>query len=241
MSFPTFPLRAGVACRRAPGRRRHRPCADRNPVLAFDDRRPRRSRQQPRQAASTRARSSTRSCRCSRARIPSRWPPRWPPRARAIAPHIVQVFEVGTATMMASGKAIKPVLRGDGAGGREVRPEVVHPGRGGLLLHAVGPDAVVPVQQLDAGVLLTTRTRSRRRDSTRTAAQDVAGGDGRGGQAQGVGREVQLHDRLAVVGAVRDVQRLARPAVRHQAERLRRHRPQARDQRTRCRSSTCRT
>ncbi len=45
-------------------------------------------------------------------------------------------------------------VRGDVAGRREIRPEELHP-RGRRLLHEhQGPDAVVPVQQLDDGVLL---------------------------------------------------------------------------------------
>ena len=39
-------------------------------------------------------------------------------RAKA-APHILQVYEVGTATMMASGKAIKPVYEVMAAGGQK--------------------------------------------------------------------------------------------------------------------------
>ncbi len=53
-------------------------------------------------------------------------------------------------------------LRGDGRGRREVRSEGVRAGGVGLLHQHQGPDAVVPVQQLDDGVLRTTRTRSRR-------------------------------------------------------------------------------
>ena len=39
------------------------------------------------------------------------------------APHILQVFEVGTATMMASKGAIVPVGQGDEGRRPEVRPE----------------------------------------------------------------------------------------------------------------------
>ena len=86
------------------------------------------------------------------------------------APHILQVFEVGTAHDDGSAKgAIKPVQRGDARSRREVRPEVVHRRRRGVLHDPQGRDAVVPVQQLDARSSITTRTRSRRPASTRIA------------------------------------------------------------------------
>ena len=62
------------------------------------------------------------------------------------APHIMQVFEVGTATMMAATGAVKPVLRADEGGRREVRSEDLSAGHHRLLLDHEGRDAVVPVQ-----------------------------------------------------------------------------------------------
>ena len=85
------------------------------------------------------------------------------------APHILQVFEVGTATMMAAKGAIKPVYEVMARGRREVRSQGVRPAVAGYYTNAQGPDAVVPVQQLDARCSGTTRTRSRRRASIPTA------------------------------------------------------------------------
>jgi sn-glycerol 3-phosphate transport system substrate-binding protein len=78
------------------------------------------------------------------------------------APHILQVFEVGTAMMMASGKAIKPV-------GEVMKPKpdrnsirVCLYSRSRRLLHRPErADAELPVQQLDDGVLLQQGPHSR--------------------------------------------------------------------------------
>jgi sn-glycerol 3-phosphate transport system substrate-binding protein len=77
------------------------------------------------------------------------------------APHILQVFEVGTATMMASKGAIVPVGKVMADAGVQVRPQGLRAGRGRLLHRAQRPDAELPVQQLDHGASTTTRTPSR--------------------------------------------------------------------------------
>ena len=83
------------------------------------------------------------------------------------APHILQVFEVGTATMMASKGAIVPVGKVMTGRRPEVRPEGLR-ARGRRLLHgAERPDAELPVQQLDDRSSTTTRTPSRPPASTR--------------------------------------------------------------------------
>ena len=82
------------------------------------------------------------------------------------APHILQVFEVGTATMMASKGAIVPVGKVHDRRRPQVRPDGLHPGGGRLLHRAERPDAELPVQQLDARSSTTTRTPSRPPAST---------------------------------------------------------------------------
>ena len=67
------------------------------------------------------------------------------------APHIMQVFEVGTATMMAATGAVKPVHVLMKEFRREVRPAGVFAGDHRLLLDAKGRDALVPVQFLIDG------------------------------------------------------------------------------------------
>ena len=72
------------------------------------------------------------------------------------------------------------------------------------------------------------------------APEDLARGDGRRGQDQGVGRiDVQLHDGLAVVGAARELfSAWHNTAVRDQGERLWRQQSEAAVSTVRCRSST---
>ena len=64
------------------------------------------------------------------------------------APHILQVFEVGTATMMGAKGAIVPVCQGDGRRRRAVRPQGLPADHHRLLLDLQGQHAVVPLQQL---------------------------------------------------------------------------------------------
>ena len=62
------------------------------------------------------------------------------------APHILQVFEVGTATMMSAKGAIKPVHDADEGSRRNVRSEELSAGDHRLLLDDQGRDALVPLQ-----------------------------------------------------------------------------------------------
>ena len=78
------------------------------------------------------------------------------------APHIVQVFEVGTATMMAAKGAVKPVYQLMADAGEKFDPEGLPAGGRRLLQHRRRQDAVDAVQQLDPGRSTGTRTRSRR-------------------------------------------------------------------------------
>ena len=69
-------------------------------------------------------------------------------------PHILQVYEVGTATMMAAKGAIVPVGKVMTDGGAKFDPKVYISGGGGLLHGAERPDAELPAQQLHHGLLL---------------------------------------------------------------------------------------
>ena len=62
------------------------------------------------------------------------------------APHIMQVFEVGTATMMSATGAIKPVHQLMKDAGRAVRPQGLSADHHRLLLDIEGRHAVVPLQ-----------------------------------------------------------------------------------------------
>ena len=178
---------------------------NRDPVVALDDRRPERPRQRARQELQRQPEGLQGRARCSRARTPSRWPRRSPRSAPAIAPHILQVFEVGHGDHDGAGKARSSRSRSDGAGGREVRPQGLHPAVAGYYTTTQGPDAVVPVQQLDAGVLLQQgrvqeggpRSRTAR-PKTWPAVMAAAA------KIKASGDAVRLHDGLAVVGAIRE-------------------------------------
>ncbi len=82
-------------------------------------------------------------------------------------PDIVQVFEVGTATMMAAKGAIKPVYQVMARSGREVRPEGLHAGGGQLLQRSLRAACCRCRSTARPRCSTSTRTRSRRRASTR--------------------------------------------------------------------------
>ena len=101
-----------------------------------------------------------------------------------------------------------------------------------LLLDDRRQAAVDAVQLLDAGVLLEQGAVPEGRARSQQAAQDLAGA-GRDGQEGGRRRrQVRLHAAMADLDDDREFRRLAQPAVRHQGERLRRHRHRAEIQRS---------
>src|SRR5690606_4831765 len=59
-------------------------------------------------------------------------------------PHILQVFEVGTATMMAAGKAIKPVYEVMETGGQKFDPSVYIPSVSGYYTTSAGKMLSMP-------------------------------------------------------------------------------------------------
>ena len=67
------------------------------------------------------------------------------------APHIMQVFEVGTATMMSAGGAIKPVHVLMKEAGESVRPEDLSADYHRLLFDHQGRDAVHALQFVEHG------------------------------------------------------------------------------------------
>ena len=120
------------------------------------------------------------------------------------APHILQVFEVGTGTMMSAKGAIKPVEEVMTEAGEKF-DQVVHRRGRGLLHESQGRDALVPFQQLDDGLLLQQGRVREGGPRSEPCARDVAGSDGGRREDQGVGRvAVRLHDGMAVLGARRE-------------------------------------
>ena len=97
-------------------------------------------------------------------------------RAKA-PPHILQVFEVGTATMMAAKGAIKPVYEVMKQSGLPFDPDVYLPTVDRLLHHHRRQDAVHAFQQLYPNPLLQYRCVSRRPAWTPTSLpKDLARG-----------------------------------------------------------------
>jgi sn-glycerol 3-phosphate transport system substrate-binding protein len=91
-------------------------------------------------------------------------------------PDILQVFEVGTATMMASKGAIVPVGKVMKDAGAKFDPNAYVPAGRRLLHRAERRDAELPVQQLDDGVLHQPRRVQGRRHRHDEAARHLARG-----------------------------------------------------------------
>ena len=131
------------------------------------------------------------------------------------APHILQVFEVGTATMMVGQGRDQAGLRGDGA--RPARSSTRRPTsrRSPATTRHARARCCRSRSTARRRCSTTTRTRSRRRASIpnqppQTWPEVVAAA----AKLKVSGAGVRLHDRLAVVGAARELQRLAQRAVR---------------------------
>ena len=139
------------------------------------------------------------------------------------APHILQVFEVGTATMMASKGAIVPVGKVMKDAGQKFDPNGLRAGGGRLLHRAQRPDAELPVQQLDDGLPLQQGRLQGRRPRPREAADDLARGGAGRRQAEGQRPQVPVHDQLDQLDPARELLGLAQRRVRDQEQRLRRH------------------
>ena len=157
-------------------------------------------------------------------------------------PHIVQVFEVGTADMMAAKGAVYPVYQLMADAKEPFDPKAYLRAGLRLLLDDRRQAAVDAVQLLDPGVLLEQGRLQEGGPRSRQAAEDLAGDRARWPRScsppapSAASRrqwQTWIHDR--------ELRRLAQPAVRHQGQRLRRHRHRAQVQRSAARqvSSRC--
>ena len=135
---------------------------DRNPVVARDDRRRTATSSSSSPTISTRARATTRSSRTYKGGYADTMNAGIAAFRAGNAPHIMQVFEVGTATMMAAKGAVKPVYQLMKEAGENLRSEGLSAGDHRLLLDGEGRDAVLPVQFLVRWCSGSTRTRSTR-------------------------------------------------------------------------------
>ncbi len=134
------------------------------------------------------------------------------------APHILQVFEVGTATMMAATGAVKPVYKLMAEAGEKFDPQGLSARDHRLLLDLEGRDAVVPVQLVlhrDVDQQGRAEEGERRGDS-----EDLAGSVRRGKEAEGGGLcNLRIFECMGDMGQPRTVVGVAQRAAFHQGER----------------------
>ena len=117
------------------------------------------------------------------------------------APHILQVYEVGTATMMAAKGAIVPVGKVMQNAGYKFDPKAYIPAVVGYYTAPQRRNAELPLQQLDHGAQLQQGPVQEGRSGPQQAARHLARtGVGRR-QAQGLGRGLPVHHKLAGLDA----------------------------------------
>lgn len=112
------------------------------------------------------------------------------------APAILQVYEVGTATMMAS-KAIKPVYDVFKEAGIQFDESQFVPTVSGYYSDSKPPLTLPAVQQLDSRSLLQQRRLQESRIRPGTAAENLAGSGGLCRKTESLRYEVRLRQRLA--------------------------------------------
>ena len=202
-----------------------------------------RPRQRARQALQRQPERLQGQRRSTRAAIPKRWPRAIAAFRAGNAPHILQVFEVGTATMMAAKGAIKPVYEVMARGRREVRsrrptcprsPATTRTPKGQMLSFPFNSSTTVFYYNKDAFEKAGL--------DPEPAAADVAGSRRRDGQAEGR-RATRARSRPA--GSRGRSSRASRAwhnvPFATEGERLRRHRRRSSCSTARCRCATSRT
>ena len=147
------------------------------------------------------------------------------------APDILQVFEVGTATMMASKGAIVPVGKVMKDAGVKFDPAAYIPAVAGYYTAPNGQMLSLPFNSSTTDLLLQQGRLQGRRPRPREAAHHLGRGRARRRQAEGQRTEVPLHDELGQLDAARELLGLAQRRVRDQEQRLRRPRHAPRLQR----------
>ena len=147
------------------------------------------------------------------------------------APHLAQIFEVGTGSMLAAGKATKQVWELVKETGVAIDPEGVHPGGARLLQPGGWTDGVDAVQLLYRGDVVQQGCVPQGGARSRQAAGDLArcgqGGPGDQGEGRGGNPGDQF---LAELDPARTIQRAARHSVRQQGRWVRGAGRAARDQ-----------
>ena len=156
------------------------------------------------------------------------------------APHILQVFEVGTATMMAAKGAVYPVYQLMADAKEPFDPKAyIGPVAGyysttdGKLL-SMPFNSSTPVLYYNKELFKKAGLDPNKPPTTWPELGEMAK------KARGRRRQVRVHAEWQTWTHDRELRRLAQRAVRDQGERLRRHRHRARSSTTRCASSSSR-
>ena len=129
-------------------------------------------------------------------------------------PQIVQVFEVGTATMMAAKGAIKPVYQLMAEADETFDPKAFLGAVYGYYADTKGNLMSMPFNSSTQVLYINDDAFKKAGLDPVEAAADLARGGRSRGEAQGLRHGLRLHHRLAVLGAARELQRLAQRAVR---------------------------
>ena len=139
------------------------------------------------------------------------------------APHLVQIFEVGTGSMLAAGKAVKQVWELAKETGVAIDPSSLHPGGARLLQPAGRAHGLDAVQLLDRGDVVQQGRVPQGRARSRQAARHLGRGDRRRRRRIKAkdAADVPMTTLVAELDPARAIQRAARHAVRQQGERLR--------------------
>ena len=144
------------------------------------------------------------------------------------APGIMQVFEVGTATMMAAKGAIKPVYQLMKEQGEPFDPNAYLPAITGYYSTSKGEMLSFPFNS--SSMVMWVNLDALKKAEYRRAAEDLAGGVCRCQEAARHQSDLRLLLGLDHLGPDRTVLRMAQRADRHQGQRPRRLRYRARIQ-----------
>ena len=125
------------------------------------------------------------------------------------APHILQVFEVGTATMMASKGAIVPVGKVMADAGHKFDPKAYVPAVAGYYTAPNGQMLSFPFNSSTTGLPLQQGRLQGRRPRPGQAADDLARGGARRRQAEGERPQVPVHHQLDQLDPARELLGLA--------------------------------
>ena len=155
------------------------------------------------------------------------------------APHIMQVFEVGTATMMSAKGAIKPVYQLMADAGETFDPKAYLPTITGYYSTSKGEMLSFPFNS--SSMVMWINKDELKKAGVERHSEDLARSVRRGQEAQGGRpRHLRLQLRLDDLGDDRAVLGLAQPAARHQGQRSRRLRHGAEIQLSAPRQASCR-